>query len=94
VRRLKGPNRPINGQMARAAVLASLGTVDAVVVFDEDTPMHLIETIQPDVLVKGADYREDQVVGADFVKSYGGRIVLARLATEHSTSKTIDRIKG
>jgi D-beta-D-heptose 7-phosphate kinase/D-beta-D-heptose 1-phosphate adenosyltransferase len=94
VRRLKGPDRPINSQMARATVLASLGMVDAVVLFDEDTPMRLIEAIRPEVLVKGADYRQDQVVGADFVVSYGGQVVLAQLSPDLSTSKTIDRIKG
>ena len=94
VQRLKGPHRPINSQMARATVLASLGAVDAVVLFDEDTPMRLIEAIRPEILVKGADYREDQVVGSDFVKSYGGRVVLAQLSPDLSTSKTIDRIKG
>jgi len=93
VRRLKGDDRPINNEAARAIVLASLAAVDAVVLFAEDTPMGLIEAIRPDVLVKGADYGEDQVVGAPFVKSYGGRIVLAELAPEHSTTRTISRIR-
>jgi D-beta-D-heptose 7-phosphate kinase/D-beta-D-heptose 1-phosphate adenosyltransferase len=93
VRRLKGADRPINNETARAIVLASLSAVDAVVLFAEDTPMHLIEAIRPDVLVKGADYGEDDVVGAPFVKSYGGRVVLAQLAPEHSTTRTINRIR-
>ncbi len=94
IRRLKGEGRPINGEAARAVVLASLAPVDGVVLFDEDTPMRLIETLRPDVLIKGADYDEDQVVGAGFVKSYGGRVVLAELAPEHSTTDTINRIRG
>jgi D-beta-D-heptose 7-phosphate kinase/D-beta-D-heptose 1-phosphate adenosyltransferase len=93
VRRLKGDDRPINNETARAMVLASLSAVDAVVLFAEETPMRLIEAIRPDVLVKGADYGEDEVVGAPFVKSYGGRVVLAQLAPEHSTSGTISRIR-
>jgi D-beta-D-heptose 7-phosphate kinase/D-beta-D-heptose 1-phosphate adenosyltransferase len=93
VRRLKGDGRPINSETARAIVLASLSAVDAVVLFAEDTPMRLIEALRPDVLVKGADYGENQVVGAPLVKSYGGRVVLAELAPEHSTSRTINRIR-
>jgi D-beta-D-heptose 7-phosphate kinase/D-beta-D-heptose 1-phosphate adenosyltransferase len=93
VRRLKGDDRPINNETARAMVLASLSAVDTVVLFAEDTPMRLIEAIRPDVLVKGADYGEDQVVGATFVKSHGGRVVLAQLAPEHSTTRTINRIR-
>ncbi len=94
IRRLKGEGRPINSELARAAILASFEAVDAVVLFSEDTPMRLIEAIRPDVLVKGADYTEEQVVGAEFVKSYGGRVFLARLAPSISTSKTIEKIKG
>jgi D-beta-D-heptose 7-phosphate kinase/D-beta-D-heptose 1-phosphate adenosyltransferase len=90
--RLKGPTRPIQTETARAAVLGSFAAVDLVVVFGDDTPMKLIEAIRPDVLVKGADYRRDQVVGGDFVRSYGGRVVLAALAEGHSTTATIRRI--
>jgi D-beta-D-heptose 7-phosphate kinase/D-beta-D-heptose 1-phosphate adenosyltransferase len=93
VRRLKGDDRPINNETARSMVLASLSAVDTVVLFAEDTPMRLIEAIRPDVLVKGADYGEDEVVGAPLVKSYGGRVVLAQLAPEHSTTRTIKRIR-
>lgn len=89
VRRLKGADRPVQPESARALVLASLANVDRVVVFAEDTPQRLIEAIRPDVLVKGADYRIDQVVGAGFVQSYGGRVVLARLEPGYSTSATI-----
>ncbi|HLB07041.1 MAG TPA: D-glycero-beta-D-manno-heptose 1-phosphate adenylyltransferase, partial [Alphaproteobacteria bacterium] len=94
VRRLKGPDRPVQLEEARAEVLASLEMVDAVVVFDDDTPEALIAMIRPDVLVKGADYTEDRVVGGTFVKSYGGRVVLAPLSPQHSTTKTIQKITG
>ncbi|GAB4370955.1 MAG: D-glycero-beta-D-manno-heptose-7-phosphate kinase [Kiloniellaceae bacterium] len=92
VRRLKGPTRPVQGEAARAAVLASLASVDRVVVFGEDTPLKLIEALKPDVLVKGADYSLAQVVGADVVQGYGGRVVLAELAPGHSTTATIERL--
>lgn len=92
VRRLKGPDRPVQLEEARAEVLASLEMVDLVTVFADDTPLELIETIHPDVLIKGADYAEDEVVGGAFVKSYGGRIVLAPLAPDHSTTKTIQKM--
>jgi D-beta-D-heptose 7-phosphate kinase/D-beta-D-heptose 1-phosphate adenosyltransferase len=93
-KRLKGPKRPIQSETARAAVLGSFAAVDLVVIFDEDTPMTLIEALRPEVLVKGADYRMDQVVGADFVQSYGGRVVLTDLAEGHSTTATIRRLAG
>jgi len=94
VKRLKGETRPIQAETARAVVLASLAHVDAVVIFGEDTPLALIETIRPDVLVKGADYKLDEVVGAAVVQHYGGRIYLAKLAPGHSTTGTIARIAG
>ena len=80
VRRLKGPTRPVNPVDARTAVLAGLEAVDYVTVFDEATPLELIEGRPPDVLVKGADYRKEEVVGAEFVEAYGGRVHLAPLA--------------
>lgn len=92
VARLKGPTRPVQHEAARGAVLASLSSVDLVVVFSEDTPMALLEAIRPDVLVKGADYRIEEVVGADLVKSYGGEVVLAELMPGHSTTATIQKI--
>ncbi|MBI1212430.1 MAG: D-glycero-beta-D-manno-heptose-7-phosphate kinase [Alphaproteobacteria bacterium] len=92
VQRLKGPSRPVNTEMARAIVLAALETVDMVVLFDEETPIKLIEAIRPDVLIKGADYTVDQVVGAPFVQSYGGKVVLAALTPGQSTSGTIARM--
>ncbi|MBM3516771.1 MAG: D-glycero-beta-D-manno-heptose-7-phosphate kinase [Alphaproteobacteria bacterium] len=94
VRRLKGPGRPVQGEGARAAMLAAYAEVDAVVIFGESTPEALIEAIRPDVLVKGADYRLDEVVGGAFVRSYGGQVLLAELAPGHSTSATIARIAG
>ncbi len=92
VARLKGPTRPIQNEAARAAVLASLESVDLVVVFGDDTPETLIEEIRPDVLVKGADYRVDQVVGAEIVAKHGGKVVLAELVAGHSTTNTIAKM--
>jgi D-beta-D-heptose 7-phosphate kinase/D-beta-D-heptose 1-phosphate adenosyltransferase len=92
VTRLKGADRPIQNEAARAMVLASLEIVDLVVVFAEDTPLRLIEQLRPDVLVKGADYARSDVVGADLVTGYGGQILLADLEPGHSTSETIAKI--
>jgi D-beta-D-heptose 7-phosphate kinase/D-beta-D-heptose 1-phosphate adenosyltransferase len=92
VRRLKGKDRPVQAEAARAAVLASLSTVDLVVVFGEDTPIELIRRIRPDVLVKGADYAKENVVGWDVVERYGGRVALAPLVDGRSTSAVIQRI--
>lgn len=92
VTRLKGKDRPVQTEAARAAVLASLGSVDLVVIFAEDTPIELIKALKPDVLVKGADYTVETVVGADLVQGWGGRVVLAALAPGHSTTATIRRM--
>ncbi len=94
VKILKGDDRPVQSEAARAAVLASLTSVDMVVIFSDETPLKLIERLRPDVLIKGADYSIDNVVGADVVKSYGGRIVLAELSPGHSTTATIARLAG
>jgi D-beta-D-heptose 7-phosphate kinase/D-beta-D-heptose 1-phosphate adenosyltransferase len=94
VRRLKGPGRPVQTAAARSAVMASLEPVDLVVEFGEDTPQALIEALRPDVLVKGADYTRDAVVGGDFVESYGGRVVLADLVATYSTTATIAALKA
>jgi D-beta-D-heptose 7-phosphate kinase/D-beta-D-heptose 1-phosphate adenosyltransferase len=94
VRRLKGPTRPVQPEAARAAVLASLASVDLVSVFDEDTPVELIQAIQPDLLVKGSDYTEDTVVGAELVKSWGGTVLLADLLPGHSTTATVTRLRS
>ena len=92
VKRLKGPERRVQGEAARALVLGSLQSVDLVVIFGEDTPLTLIEAIRPDVLVKGADYTVATVVGADIVQAYGGKVVLAELVPGQSTSATIKRL--
>ncbi|MER2519886.1 MAG: D-glycero-beta-D-manno-heptose-7-phosphate kinase [Bdellovibrionales bacterium] len=93
VRRLKGESRPIQNEASRATVLASIGHVEKVVVFEEDTPIELIKAIRPDVLVKGADYKVEQVVGGDLVKSWGGEVRLAKLEDGHSTTATISRLR-
>jgi D-beta-D-heptose 7-phosphate kinase/D-beta-D-heptose 1-phosphate adenosyltransferase len=93
VARLKGPGRPVNPVEARTAVLTALQAVDYVTVFHEPTPAALIEAVRPDVLVKGADYRRSEVVGADFVESYGGRVHLADLRQGFSTTNLIQRMK-
>ena len=94
VSRLKGPTRPVQSEAARATVLASLVTVDLVVIFGEDTPLEVITALRPDVLVKGADYTVDTVVGADLVQGWGGRVHLAKLVDGHSTTNTVRRIGG
>lgn len=91
VGRLKGPTRPIQDESARGEVMAAIGRVDAVVIFDEDTPYELILALEPDVLVKGADYEEHQIVGADIVKAKGGRVVRAEIKQGHSTSNLVAR---
>lgn len=92
VRRLKGDSRPIQNEASRAAVLASLESVDLVVLFKDDTPVKLIEAIKPDILAKGADYTIDQVVGADIVQTHGGEVLLIDLEAGHSTTATIARV--
>jgi D-beta-D-heptose 7-phosphate kinase/D-beta-D-heptose 1-phosphate adenosyltransferase len=94
VRRLKGPERPVQNETARATVMASMASADLVVLFEEDTPQRLIEAIRPDLLFKGADYRVDEVVGGDFVISYGGSVALIPLEVGHSTTNTIRRINA
>ena len=94
VRGLKGAGRPVQNEAARSAVLASLATVDAVVLFPEETPVDLINALKPDVLVKGADYTVGTVVGADIVLGYGGEVLLAELEDGHSTTETISRMNG
>ena len=94
VKRLKGPARPAQAEAARAAVLASLASVDLVCLFEEDTPIELIKQIRPDVLIKGADYTRETVVGADLVESWGGSVALAELLPGHSTTATLARLRG
>jgi D-beta-D-heptose 7-phosphate kinase/D-beta-D-heptose 1-phosphate adenosyltransferase len=90
--RLKGPSRPIQQETERASVLASLAAVDLIVIFDEDTPIDLIRAMRPHLLVKGADYRLEEVVGADIVKSHGGEVLLAEITPGYSTTATIARL--
>ena len=92
VRALEGPARPLIGEQDRARVLAALAAVDAVVLFDEATPLELILALRPDVLAKGADYREEEVVGAPEVKSWGGQVVLIPLVDDRSTTGIIQRL--
>ena len=92
-RRLKGPHRPINDENARAMIMASFSFVDAVVLFDEDTPYDLIRTIQPDILVKGADYRAEDIVGYDIVKAKGGSVETLEYLPGYSTSLIEKRIR-
>jgi len=94
IRGLKGPTRPINPLAARAAVLAGLQCVDYITAFDAATPKQLIEAIRPDVLVKGADYRKDEVVGAEFVESYGGRVHLAAVRDGFSTTQLLQQLRA
>ena len=94
VRRIKGASRPIVPEDERAEVVAALETVDAAVVFEEDTPAAIIRVVQPDVLVKGADWPADQIVGRDTVEARGGRVVLADLEPGYSTTAIIEKIEG
>lgn len=91
VRGLKGPGRPVQTEDARAEVLAALAAVDHVVVFDEPTPAALIEALQPDVLAKGADWKESEIVGADVVRARGGKVVRVKLVPEQSTTRLVER---
>jgi len=94
VRRIKGEKRPILPQQMRAYLLDNLKPVDYVVIFEEDTPLELIKAIKPDVLVKGADWDLERIVGADFVLSYGGRVERIPFSFDISTSKVVERILG
>jgi D-beta-D-heptose 7-phosphate kinase/D-beta-D-heptose 1-phosphate adenosyltransferase len=92
VTRLKGPNRPLNDQHTRSVVLAALAHIDGIIVFDEDTPAEIIALVMPDVLVKGADYTVETVVGADIVQAAGGRVLLANLEEGYSTTNMVAEI--
>ncbi len=94
VRRLKGEQRPVQTESARATVLASMSSVDLIVIFGEDTPFELLQQLRPDVLFKGADYTLDTVVGADLVQGYGGRVELIEIVPEQSTSNLVSRLGG
>lgn len=94
VKRLKGPSRPVNDEYARAFVLAGLEFVSAVVLFDEDTPYNLIKKVQPDFLVKGSDYKPENIVGYDIVTAKGGKVVTVDLVEGFSTTKTIEKMSA
>ena len=94
VRRLKGPTRPVRGEADRAYVLAALECVDVVVLFGDDTPLELIETIRPDIVAKGGDYTVDTIVGAREVQSWGGEAVVIPLTPGHSTTSIIEKLSG
>jgi len=94
VKRLKGKDRPINHEQSRALILASLAIIDAVVIFEEDTPLHLIKTLLPDVLVKGGDYTIEQIVGAKETIENGGKVVINPIVAGYSTTGIIQHIKS
>jgi D-beta-D-heptose 7-phosphate kinase/D-beta-D-heptose 1-phosphate adenosyltransferase len=94
VRKLKGPSRPINNTESRALVLANLIVVDAVIVFEEETPLELIKAILPDVMVKGGDYTTNQVVGGKEVIANGGKVIINPIVEGFSTTSLIDKMKG
>jgi D-beta-D-heptose 7-phosphate kinase/D-beta-D-heptose 1-phosphate adenosyltransferase len=92
VRALKGKGRPVNRQLDRATVLAAMASVDYVAIFDEDTPLRLIEALKPDILVKGGDWKTSAIVGSDFVKARGGRVLRIPFVDGYSTTSTIKRL--
>ncbi|MBL7706143.1 MAG: D-glycero-beta-D-manno-heptose 1-phosphate adenylyltransferase [Taibaiella sp.] len=94
VKRLKGDDRPVNDAMSRALVLAAMQYVDAVCIFDEDTPLELIKAVKPDVIAKGGDYTPETVVGNDFVSSYGGKTIIIPLVDGFSTTDTINKLNN
>ena len=91
---IKGPERPINNQDDRAAVLSALDCVDYITVFTKPDPLELIQAVCPDVLIKGEDWKDKGVVGADFVEKQGGKVVLARLVQGKSSTSTIEKMKS
>jgi D-beta-D-heptose 7-phosphate kinase/D-beta-D-heptose 1-phosphate adenosyltransferase len=93
VRAIKGPERPVNPETERAEVITALACVDAAVVFDEDTPHDIISAIQPDVLVKGADWAHDKIVGRDIVEARGGVVIRVTVEEGHSTTNVIKKVK-
>ncbi len=94
VRKIKGPNRPVQTEEARKAVLLALSAVDEVLIFDELTPENLIKEIKPDVLVKGGDWKPDEIIGSDFVKSYGGQVLSLPLVNGYSSSIIVDKVRN
>ena len=94
VKRLKGTERPIKDEQSRASILAALSSVDLVIVFKEDTPIDLIQAVKPDVLVKGGDYKKEDIVGADFVEGLGGRVEIIPFLQGHSSTDLINKLNG
>jgi D-beta-D-heptose 7-phosphate kinase/D-beta-D-heptose 1-phosphate adenosyltransferase len=94
VRAIKGPERPVNPEAERAEVVAALACVDRAVIFDQDTPHDIIGAIQPDVLVKGADWAHDKIVGRDIVEARGGVVIRVQVEEGHSTTNVIKKVKG
>jgi len=90
----KAPDRPLVPEQDRARMLAGFAAVDCVVIFDEETPLELIRALEPDVLVKGADYTRDQIVGADLVEARGGRVVRVELVPDQSTTRLVERLRA
>lgn len=93
IKRLKGPDRPVNNQDARIIVLASLQFIDYLTIFDADTPIELIKKIKPEILVKGGDWDANNIVGSDFVRSYGGKVEIVPFIEGYSTSSIIEKIR-
>ena len=93
MRRLKGPSRPLVAEAARAEVIAALGAVDYVTLFNEDTPYALIAAVQPDVLVKGSDWAAEDVIGRDVVEARGGRVILIPVVAGFSTTSLVERLR-
>jgi len=94
VKRLKGNNRPINSEEDRALVLSALRYIDYVVIFEEDTPLNLIEIVQPDIIIKGGDYKPEDVVGKDVVEANGGKVVIIKFLEGRSTTNTINKMNS
>ncbi len=92
IKKIKDPRRPVIGQSDRLKTVAALASVDFVVLFNEDNPLKLIKALRPDILIKGADWSKKKIIGADFVKSYGGKVITVNLAKNRSTSAIINKI--
>jgi len=94
VKKIKGESRPVNNESDRAYILENLKPVDGVIIFEEDTPYNLINSIIPDFLVKGGDWKEDEIAGADIVKNHGGKVVVINYVDNYSTTSTINKLKN
>src|ERR1700712_3319451 len=94
VKRLKGPSRPVNNEQARALLLASLTMTDAIIIFEEDTPLELVKALLPDIMVKGGDYTVEQIAGAKEVIANGGEVILANIVERISTTAIIEKMKN